>query len=193
MKKLFLTFILSCWALGTLGLVSQFYGWHLMSYSSNTSLASTQPGQWSVTHVLSESCKCSEKIFEYLIKRGPATDVHEEVILLGKPPVELPSLIAKGFVIRQLDPNEIKDDISKLGVPFLLITTPKGDTVYAGGYSEKPVKDGGPVRDLEILNSLQGKGAVANFPIFGCAVSRKLQKLVDPFSMKYSNQVTHEL
>ncbi|WP_413585119.1 hypothetical protein [Bdellovibrio sp. HCB274] len=193
MKKILLTFILSCWALGTLGLVSQFYGWHLMSFSSNTSLASKQAGAWSITHVLSESCKCSEQVMENLIQRGPASDVHEEVILLGKPPIQLQSLIGKGFTVRQMDPNELKEDISKLGVPFLLITTPKGETVYAGGYSEKPVKDGGPIRDLEILASLQGKGVVKNFPIFGCAVSRKLQKLVDPFSMKYSNQVTHEL
>ncbi|MEK2687766.1 hypothetical protein [Bdellovibrio sp. GT3] len=193
MKKYLLYFIIGCWALGTLGLVSQFYGWHLMSFSSNTSLSSKQPGAWTLTHVLSEDCKCSEAVMANLLKRGPHPDTHEEVVLLGKSLKDSQALVAKGFPVRHMKPEELQEDISKLGVPFLLISTPKGDTVYAGGYSEKSIKDGSPIRDLEILNSLQGKGTVKNFPIFGCAVSRKLQKIVDPFSMKYSNQVTHEL
>ncbi|WP_413558366.1 hypothetical protein [Bdellovibrio sp. HCB209] len=193
MKNILVTFTLVCWGLGTLALVSQFYGWHLMTFSSTPTLAAKQNGEWTLTHVLSESCKCSAKVMAYLKSRGPEKSVNEEIVLLGRAPANTQDLVAQGFTVRHLNPEEIKEDISKLGVPFLLVTTPKGDTVYAGGYSEKSVQDGSPIRDLEILGSLQGKGTVQNFPIFGCAISRKLQKLVDPFSLKYSNQVNHEL
>ncbi|UYL09930.1 hypothetical protein B9G69_004990 [Bdellovibrio sp. SKB1291214] len=164
-----------------------------MTFASDASLATKQQGQWTLTHVVSESCKCSAKVMAYLKDRGPSSLAHEEIVLLGRIPAESQELVAKGFPLRHLNPENIKEDISKLGVPFLLITTPQGDTVYAGGYSEKSVQDGGPIRDLEILQGLQGKGTVQNFPIFGCAVSRKLQKIVDPFSLKYSKQVNHEL
>jgi hypothetical protein len=191
-KKFFLTSILVFWATGSLFMVSQFYGWHMMSFSALPSLAQSQGGQWTLTHVVSESCKCSAKVVEYLLTRGPEKDANEEILVIGHPP-QITELHQRGFKTRALDPDDLKEDISKLGVPFLLITTPKGDTVYAGGYSEKSVQDGSPIRDLEILRSLQGSGNVANFPIFGCAVSRKLQKIVDPFSMKYTGQVKDEL
>jgi hypothetical protein len=191
-KKFFFTSILIFWATGSLLMVSQFYGWHAMSFSALPTLAQKQGGAWTLTHVVSESCKCSAKVVEYLLKRGPEKDVNEEILIIGHPP-QITELHQRGFKTRALNPDDLKEDITKLGVPFLLITTPKGDTVYAGGYSEKSVQDGSPIKDLEILNSLQGKGTVASFPIFGCAVSRKLQKIVDPFSMKYTGQVPNEL
>ncbi len=190
-KKFFFTSIFIFWATGSLLMVSQFYGWHLMSFAALPTLAQKDSGHWTLTHVVSESCKCSAKVVEYLIQRGPQKDLNEEVLIIGHPP-QVTELHQRGFKTRELNPDDLKEDISKLGVPFLLITTPKGDTVYAGGYSEKSVQDGSPIKDLEILQSLQGTRTVASFPIFGCAVSRKLQKIVDPFSMKYTGQVPNE-
>jgi hypothetical protein len=176
------------WLLVSVILVSQIYGWHLMSFQAQTSMAQNKKNLWSLTHVLGAECKCSAKVAEYLKKRGPQSGISEQVLIIGKASAEILSLKDQGFPVRVVEAAEIKEDLSRLGVPFLLIATPNGDNVYAGGYSEKSVQDGSPVRDLEILESLQGHRVPQSFPIFGCAISRKLQNLVDPFSLKYSNQ-----
>ncbi|MBO9666704.1 MAG: hypothetical protein J7501_07800 [Bdellovibrio sp.] len=192
-KKFFLITVMAFWGVGTLLLVSQFYGWHLMSFSALPSLGQKQQATWGLTHVVSAECKCSAKVIDYLIARGPSADAKEEIVVLGPMPAQAQALKDKGYSLRALKPEEMTDDISHLGVPFLLISTPQGDNVYAGGYSEKSVQDGSPIRDLEILHSLQGKGTAKSFPIFGCAVSRRLQKVIDPFSIKYTGQVNDEL
>lgn len=168
-------------------MVSQLYGWHLMSYQPVRAWEVGKKDSWSLTHVLSAKCKCSQRVTKYLEERGPQKDVAEEVLVVGEVSPEISHLKIKGFSVRKVSITELStEDLNRLGVPFLLITTPKGETVYAGGYSERSVQDGGPLRDLEILRSLQGHGTPKAFPIFGCAISRKLQKLVDPLAMKYS-------
>lgn len=140
--------------------------------------------RWTMTHVLGKGCKCSEQVFNYLVKRGPQPDLEENVILLGDVPAYRDALIKRGFRVTKKDPREIASE-KAVGVPFLLITSAKGEGVYAGGYASSLIDERTPLLDLKILQSLRDGKNASELPIFGCAVSQRMQKLIDPLELKY--------
>jgi len=52
-----------------------------------------------------------------------------------------------------------------------------------GGYTER--KQGFDIQDVSIVERLRNEKSVAELPLFGCAVSRSLQALLDPLGIKY--------
>jgi hypothetical protein len=139
---------------------------------------------WTMTHVLGKGCKCSEQVFNYLIKRGPQSDLEENVILLGDVPEYRAALEKRGFKVTEKNPRELATE-KAIGVPFLLINSAKGEGVYAGGYASSMIDERTPLLDLQILHSLRDGKSASELPIFGCAVSQRMQKLIDPLELKY--------
>lgn len=172
------------WGAGISVVMASLTSFHTVSFFPDLSLASKNSGTWTMTHVLGEGCKCSHQVYLYLLERGPQKDLSENVVVLGSMKEEEQQLSARGFKILHRDAREIASE-KAVGVPFLLITSPKGEAVYAGGYSSHTIKEKTPLHDLKILASLQGGKPSAEFPIFGCAVSHRIQTLMDPFSFKY--------
>ena len=41
------------------------------------------------------------------------------------------------------------------------------------------------IRDLALIDEVRRSGGARELPLFGCAVSRKIQKLLDPFRLKF--------
>ena len=139
---------------------------------------------WTMTHVLGKGCKCSDLVYKYLLKRGPSPDLVENVILLGEVPEYRSGLEKRGFRVTERNPREIASE-KAVGVPFLLITSAKGEGVYAGGYASSMIEERTLLLDLKILHSLRDGKNAAELPIFGCAVSQRMQKLIDPLELKY--------
>lgn len=188
-KSIFVT-CFAIWAVVCLGIVSVMHSSHVVSFLPHVGLIQTSNSKgWSMTHVLSVDCKCSETVAKYLIERKAQIGTSETIILLGKSPELIKKFLASGFMAEERDPNLLKDDEFSVGVPFLIITKPGSDIVYAGGYGDRKIIQGSPIQDLAIFASLQGGRAPASFPIFGCAASSRFQKLIDPFKTKYAGDV----
>lgn len=172
------------WGSGISLVMASLTSFHTLSFFPDLSLAAKSTEAWTMTHVLGEGCKCSQQVYKYLLERGPQKDVAENVVILGSMKEEEGRLAARGFKVLHRDAREIASE-KAVGVPFLLITSPRGEAVYAGGYTSHTIKEKTPLYDLKILASLQGGKPSEEFPIFGCAVSQRIQSLMDPFSFKY--------
>ncbi len=158
---------------------------HSVSFFPATELlkAPSASTGWTMTHVLGENCKCSSEVAKYLIRRGPLQETNENVILLGSLK-EQDQLQLRGFKVSHRDARSIASE-KAVGVPFLMIHTPQGNNVYAGGYAKDFIRENTPIQDQEILSYLQGGKTPAELPIFGCAVSHRIQSLLDPMGFKY--------
>jgi len=163
---------------------------HGVSFFPDKNVAPSQAtaGRWTLTHVIGEGCKCSRQVYLYLLKRGPLSDADENVVILGKMPQEAQELQAHGFKVSFREARSLASE-KAIGVPFLLITSDKGEAVYAGGYASSEIRESTAIQDLSILASLHDGKVAKEFPIFGCAVSQHIQSLIDPMKFKYKESL----
>jgi hypothetical protein len=148
--------------------------------------ASAEAGRhgWFALHVMAEQCNCSRRVLEHLIERGGDPSLSEKVVLIGSDEELRRRLTARGFGFETLTAEQLHDRYGVDGAPLLLVIDPQGRVAYSGGYSTRA---GGEPRDSEILAALQGGGRPEALPLFGCAVSRELQRKLDPLGMKYGS------
>jgi hypothetical protein len=112
--------------------------------------------------------------------------VSETLLLVGDAAdlaPELARLQARGIVVRRTESAELKRQYGIEGAPLLMVLSPGGEVSYSGGYSQRK---GGPLLDVDIIRGLRTDRSEARLPLFGCAVSKELQQLLDPLSIKYS-------
>lgn len=174
------------WIAGITLVMGSLSALHNVSFFPDTTLRSSVSPQekWTLTHVLGQGCKCSKIVYEYLLQRGPRSDVFESVVVLGDMPEESTRLSQKGFHVEKKEARSLASE-KAVGVPFLLITSGKGEALYAGGYASSMIKENTPLLDLQILDSLRGGKSAQELPIFGCAISQRIQSLIDPLHFKY--------
>jgi hypothetical protein len=139
-----------------------------------------------LTHVLYGACACSRRVLDHLIARGTLSATTERVVLAGADQSSrVAELHARGFGVDLLAPEELKLRYGVEAAPLLIVSSPTGDVRYLGGYSAR--KQGPVLRDRELLAELRAGRFAASLPVLGCAVSRKLQALADPWGLKYSS------
>lgn len=138
---------------------------------------------WLVVHALYADCRCSQRIVEHLLKRRALHDAAEHVLLVGVQPELEKSLNRAGFQTQVITPLELKSRFGAVAAPLLIVAGPDDRLRYVGGYTTH--KQGPDIRDLDIIRGLMQDQPRAELPLFGCAVSRSLQRLLDPFSLKY--------
>jgi hypothetical protein len=63
------------------------------------------------------------------------------------------------------------------------VMDPSGGLRYLGGYTER--KQGLMIEDVTIVERLRSERPVVELPLFGCAVSRSLQAMLDPLGIRY--------
>ena len=141
-----------------------------------------QTGAFHVTHALSMQCGCSRRIVDYLLSRG-ASAVPEDVLLLDAEESLASQLRARGFAVHVLDEAALAASYGIQAVPSLVIYRPDGSVAYRGAHAPRPQMD---PTDLEMLSAIRAGQGTASNPIFGCAVSRELQRRHDPLRLKYS-------
>ncbi len=128
--------------------------------------------RWLAVHVLYAECRCSQRIVDHLLSSARPGDWSETVLWIGHP--DPSPLLEERFDVRRIGPA----DLARYGVesaPMLIALDPSGRVRYAGGYTER--KQGPVIDDLRILRAAQRPDVVASLPVFGCAVSRRLQRL----------------
>jgi hypothetical protein len=156
-----------------------------MQRAVNGLRSSAEADHWLVVHVLYAQCRCSRRILDHLAKSDRPPGVSEKLLLVGTLPElepRLRELSGRGFDIVNVTSTELRDRFHVQAAPLLLVLAPDGAVRYAGGYTDR--KQGLDVRDTAIVRELIANGTARELPLFGCAVSKELQRLLDPLALK---------
>lgn len=148
-------------------------------------------GRWTALHFLYAECPCSRRVLEQVIEHPPRDGVTERVVLIGSD-TELADRAAEhGYEVDCVSPEDLKAKYGVEAAPLLVVSDPDGKPRYAGGYTSR--KQGPDFQDRRILAALMAGHDVEPLPLYGCAVSRRLQGIVDPLRLKSSNNNTSSL
>lgn len=132
--------------------------------------------RWVLTHIIDPIDGENKRIEDYLLHR-PSVKAFDELVILLKPNVELrKSLEKRGYIVSFGSLETLLDNDPNFQSPYFLVTSPRGEGVYAGNYAEK-------IQDLEIAQSYFSNKILSNFPISGCGNSVRAQKFFDPQSI----------
>ena len=184
MRNTLLYAFVVAWLLGTTFIFSKMHGLHFASFENkevNKHMPLVTEQDWGIVHILADGCGCSDLVAEHLIKRGPAGDADEKVLLLGDTEQYTKKLQNKGFQI--INSKEVKGYIE--GVPMLIIHNKNGDIKYSGGYANKMITPITPILDMKLFQQVKQQTVQKNFVVRGCAVSRRIQQELDPLGLKY--------
>ncbi len=139
---------------------------------------------WLGVHVLYSDCGCSRRVLTHLFETKRPSGIAEKLLLVGAHPEFEAGARRAGLEVRVMRPRELKEVYGLEAAPLFIVADPGGELRYIGGYTER--KRGLAIRDLEIIKSLQDREQVGELPLFGCAVSQRLQDMLDPIGLKYS-------
>jgi len=179
---------LVCWAI-SISLLSAFLmARHLVALPRPTEETTASafakrstPGEqarWRAVHVLSASCGCSMRVLAHLSTSARPAGVAERILWVGPPSAETAAAERRGFIVTPVTSAELGSVYHIEAVPLLLVLDESGRVRYSGGYSNR--KQGRDLEDLQIIGELQAGRATASLPVFGCAVSRDLQRALNP-------------
>lgn len=174
--------IFTAWAAASILAGSVLTSFHQpFALPSNALVTLAQPGKgWRVLHLLSDSCGCSRKVSEYLLKRGPLPGASEQVLFIDAedPFGTRAALSAGGFQVSSAPSAKLRS-FGVTGVPLLVFISPSGEVRYMGGYGV------GSYKDADLWTQIQEGRPVKNLPVLGCAVGQTLRREVDPLAWKY--------
>jgi hypothetical protein len=142
--------------------------------------------RWVGVHILYSMCKCSERIVRHLAERRPLPDVTEAVVLVGSNDELERAIRDTGYELEVVTPEQLSEKYHIQSAPMFAVMDPNGALRYVGGYTER--KQGLMIQDVTIVERLRSERPVMELPLFGCAVSRSLQALLDPLGIKYRSQ-----
>jgi hypothetical protein len=158
-------------------------------HAANELRSDKERNAWVAVHVLYAQCRCSQGILKHLASEPRPRGVAEKILLVGQNAAiasELRALAARSFRIVTVGPDELRDRYHVQAAPLMLVLGPDGALRYSGGYTQH--KQGPVIRDRVILAELMSKNETSELPVFGCGVSRELQRLLDPLALKRSGQ-----
>jgi hypothetical protein len=189
---------LAAWAVGTVVLCAYLLGAHLLTLPKpsadeprlRAAIARAREagaeGRWVALHVLYQGCRCSRRVLDALLGRGPAAGYSETIVLVGDGDGDGDERAARaralGFRLEHVAPEALAAAYGVEAAPLLAVASPRGEVRYLGGYGERkqgPVSMGAPE-----LARLAAGGAVGPRPTFGCAVSERLRSAVDPWRVR---------
>jgi len=145
-----------------------------LASSLNQFRDATHPHTWLAVHVLYAECRCSRRIATHLLST-PRPVGWEEVVLWvgsGAPDPEL----ERRFKLQRI----ARGELSRLGIdaaPLLVVLDGENRARYSGGYTDR--KQGPAIDDLKIMAAAQRGSGVSSLPVFGCAVSNRLERELD--------------
>jgi len=139
--------------------------------------------RYSASHVLYAACACSQRIVERLVQRGARSDVSETVLLVGADQSLAERLTRARYRVEIVTPRALRERYDIQAAPLLIISQPDARIAYLGGYTDH--KRSLPIRDVELIERVVRGGRSSELPLLGCATGRALQRVLDPFALKY--------
>lgn len=130
-------------------------------------------GRWIVTHVIDPEKTADKSVRDYLLQRKSSPHFDELVILLEPHAHLQEDLRRSGFIVSYKNRKTLLKEFPTLVPPYFLVTSPRGEGVYAGNYGKQN-------QDITIAESYYSNRLLSNFPISGCGNSVRAQKFFDP-------------
>ena len=134
-------------------------------------------------HVIYADCSCTQRLFAHLVARGPFPGAEEIVLFVGEDPAKRREAVRAGFRFTNVSSADLAARFGLEAAPVLMVFNVSGRLDYVGGYFNHPAALF-PL-DETIYAQLQKGATPASLPVFGCAVSPRLQKSVDPLGIVY--------
>ncbi|MEZ6117923.1 MAG: hypothetical protein R3C28_15310 [Pirellulaceae bacterium] len=148
--------------------------------------ANTAP-TWRAFHFLYSDCPCSRRVLRKILERSPMDDVVERIVLVGSANEWETRIRDLGYEFDGLNSVELESNYGIRAVPSLVVVSAAGDIRYSGGYTAR--KQGPDIADQRIIQSVLAGNDIESFPVYGCAVTKDLQVLVDPLGLKYTSEI----
>jgi hypothetical protein len=171
------------------------HSWHKVEYSTGNiadfkTLLKTNK-KMGIIHFLTPACGCSSEVLDHLIKRSPldSETIKEMIVILDDYnsyySMKLEQKGYKVFNFSSRSENKVVKSIR--GVPLLVVFDKNKISRYVGGYSEALIS---PMTTIDISPLIakikNSKSNIKEYPIKGCAVSKKYQIILDPLGIKYA-------
>lgn len=150
-------------------------------------------------HFLYSDCPCSRRVLNHVLKRKSLERANERLVLIGDSPNQQSAAQSAaqsatqtatqnaaeslGFNVDMVTPAGLMKRYGIEAAPLLVVTKLDGTILYSGGYTAR--KQGLNYRDVDVINRALSGETLDSLPLYGCAVSERLQSLIDPLSLKY--------
>lgn len=139
-------------------------------------------GRAVIVHTIYEKCSCTNSLLKHLVERGLQASSHEVVFVIGsRAPFET-ELSAKGFSVFKMKQQDFVKEFGIEAAPLLTLINSKGDLMYMGGYFKTSEARISTDQDIIQRALIEGQ-PYKPLPLYGCAVSDRLQKYIDPFRL----------
>ena len=137
-----------------------------------------------LVHVIYAECSCSRALFAHLLARRPFQSAEEAILFVGADPNKRESAKRAGFTFTTVSAEELAFRFGLEAAPVLIVFDSAGQLRYAGGYYDHPATI--TPLDEKIYGQVAKGAKVEPFPVFGCAVSARLQESLSPLGAVYS-------
>lgn len=134
-------------------------------------------------HVIPDGCSCTRRLLEHLLAQGPFSGNRELILFAGEQPAWARAAAARGFAWHAIGPEALARDYGIEAGPVLLAYDASGRLDYLGGYFDHPAAR--EPRDQALQARLLRGERPEPLPIFGCAVSPRLRRSLDPLGLVY--------
>lgn len=146
--------------------------------------AGSERGRWLVVHVLYESCGCSARVLDALLRHRAGAGATERIVFVTDEaaPTALEHRardLGYGFVAVSRD--RLVREYHLQAAPVLAILGPTGALEYLGGYTER--KRGPVIEDRSIIGRTLAGERVPPLPTLGCAVGLRLAARTNPLNL----------
>lgn len=153
-------------------------------FVANVQLAGSEDSSPIATfHFLYGDCPCSRRVLNHVIDRKAIDHANERIVLIGEDPQQQLAAENAGFDVDTVTPEGLMERYGIESAPLLVVTRADGTILYSGGYTSR--KQGLDYQDTDAINSALAGNVMEGLPPYGCAVSKRLQDMIDPLSLKY--------
>jgi hypothetical protein len=133
-----------------------------------------------VVHVVYAECSCSRALFAHLIARRKLPGAEEAILFVGADIKKQELAHRAGFTFTAVSAQELASHFGLEAAPVLIVIDSSGRLGYAGGYYAHPAAI--VPLDEKIYARMATGAKVEPLPVFGCAVSARLQQSLNPFA-----------
>ena len=146
-----------------------------------TAAPSVDHKQWTAIHFLYDNCACSRRVLEHVLVSSPIEGVTERIVLISDNPQEF-KREGRFIEVEYVTPARLKERYGVESAPLLVVMDGQQNVRYSAGYTAR--KQGPEIKDREIISRLLKGDEVTELPLYGCAVSAEMKKLIDPLGLK---------
>lgn len=139
------------------------------------------PGKWTLVHVIYDHCSCTGSLLKHWVDRGPSKNAREVIMVVGDHIPYEKELEKAGFIIDKMERDPFVERFGIEAAPLLTVLDSHGNLKYMGGYFRSSATK--IPLDEEIIRRTYLGETIEPLPLYGCALSRRLRKYIDPFGL----------